>query len=90
MQQVLHQKVCKIFNLFYSKLLIVRFFGEGSEVAPVAETDLNKKITILINIEQPDIILVEAMDDINCLALILNVCIKLLLHFAIHSINLLN
>lgn len=33
----------------------------------------NKKITILINVEQPDIILVEKMDDINCLALILNV-----------------
>lgn len=42
-------------------------------VSATSETDPNKKITILINIEQPDIILVEAMDDIDCLALILNV-----------------
>lgn len=37
----------------------------------------NKKITVLINVEQPDIILVEKMDDINCLALILNTQIAL-------------
>lgn len=45
----------------------------ATEAAPAVETDPNKKMTVLINIEQPDIILVEAMDDINCLALILNV-----------------
>lgn len=43
------------------------------DVAPVQQSDPNKKMTILINIEQPDIILVEDMNDINCLALILNV-----------------
>lgn len=50
-------------------------FLTATEVIPVAETDPNKKMIILINIEQPDIILVEKMDDINCLALILNVSI---------------
>lgn len=30
-------------------------------------------MTILLRVDQPDIILVEKMDDINCLALILNV-----------------
>lgn len=48
----------------------------AAEVLPATETDPNKKMTILINIEQPDIILVEAMDDINCLALILNVSFR--------------
>lgn len=31
-------------------------------------------MTVLLRVDQPDIILVEKMDDINCLALILNVC----------------
>lgn len=43
----------------------------------VEPVDSNKKVTILINVEQPDIILVEKMDDINCLALILNTQIAL-------------
>lgn len=50
-----------------------QFILAAEIVLTTTETDPNKKITILINIEQPDIILVEAMDDINCLALILNV-----------------
>lgn len=33
----------------------------------------SKQITVLLRVDQPDIILVEKMDDINCLALILNV-----------------
>lgn len=41
------------------------------------EVESTKKITILLNVEQPDIILVEKMDDINCLALILNTQIVL-------------
>lgn len=41
------------------------------------EVESTKKITILLNVEQPDIILVEKMDDINCLALILNTQIAL-------------
>lgn len=45
--------------------------------APVEPVAANKKITVLINVEQPDIILVERMDDINCLALILNTQIAL-------------
>lgn len=42
-----------------------------------AEAESSKKITVLLNVEQPDIILVEKMDDINCLALILNTQIAL-------------
>ena len=38
---------------------------------PAAEAP--KVIILDLHIEQPDIILVEKMDDINCLALILNV-----------------
>lgn len=49
------------------------------DVAPSQQSDPNKKMTILINIEQPDIILVEDMNDINCLALILNVSCLLLI-----------
>lgn len=30
-------------------------------------------MTVLLRVDQPDIILVEKLDDINCLALILNV-----------------
>lgn len=77
MQLALHQKVCRISVYSLANHKLCDFFGVASEVAPVAETDPNKKMTVLINIEQPDIILVEAMDDINCLALILNVCSKL-------------
>lgn len=33
-------------------------------------------MTLLFNVEEYDIILVEKMDDVNCLALILNVNIK--------------
>lgn len=61
-----------VFLFFYFLLAV--------DVAPPQQSDPNKKITVLINIEQPDIILVEDMNDINCLALILNVscslCIK--------------
>lgn len=46
-------------------------------VVPAEPVDSNKKVTVLINVEQPDIILVEKMDDINCLALILNTQIVL-------------
>lgn len=68
-------------------MCVLALFFPAAEVVPVAETDPNKKMTILINVEQPDIILVEAMDDINCLALILNVRIdfhevdRILSHF---------
>ncbi|XP_037042887.1 vacuolar protein sorting-associated protein 13-like, partial [Bradysia coprophila] len=37
----------------------------------------NKQMTVLLRVDQPDIILVEKMDDINCLALILNTQIEL-------------
>lgn len=51
---------------------------ESAVVAAVAaEVESTKKVTILLNVEQPDIILVEKMDDINCLALILNTQIAL-------------
>lgn len=65
----------KVENLNISKNTICQLFNAitAAEMVPATETDPNKKITVLINIEQPDIILVEAMDDINCLALILNV-----------------
>lgn len=33
----------------------------------------SKQMTVLLRVDQPDIILVEKLDDINCLALILNV-----------------
>lgn len=46
-------------------------------VAAVAEADTGKKTTIIIHVEQPDIILVEQMDDINCLALFFNVILML-------------
>lgn len=49
----------------------------AAPVVPAEPVDSNKKITVLINVEQPDIILVEKMDDINCLALILNTQIAL-------------
>lgn len=42
---------------------------------PTAPTEPSKRMTIILNVEQPEIILVEAMDDINCHALILNVSV---------------
>lgn len=50
---------------------------ESTVVAVSSEANSTKKVTILLNVEQPDIILVEKMDDINCLALILNTQIEL-------------
>lgn len=41
-----------------------------------AQEEPAKRMTIILNVEQPEIILVEAMDDINCHALILNVTIN--------------
>lgn len=38
-----------------------------------AQSDAEKTITLVLHIEEYDVILVEKMDDINCLALILNV-----------------
>lgn len=38
-----------------------------------AQNDGVKTITLALHIEEYDVILVEKMDDINCLALILNV-----------------
>lgn len=40
--------------------------------APTQPVDENKSITIILNVEKPEIILVEQMDDINCNALIFN------------------
>lgn len=40
-----------------------------------AEAATGKKMTVVVKIEQPDIILVEEMDNINCLALVMNVSI---------------
>lgn len=37
------------------------------------QADSEKTITVALHIEEYDVILVEKMDDINCLALILNV-----------------
>lgn len=58
----------------HSTAAAVKTVAKPQAVEPV---DSNKKITVLINVEQPDIILVERMDDINCLALILNTQIAL-------------
>lgn len=44
-------------------------------VKPATPTEPSKRMTIILNVEQPEIILVEAMDDINCHALILNVSV---------------
>lgn len=70
---------CK-FLYFFSLFFFVQLNGNNCEsnilyyiAMDVAETESNKKITIKIKVEEPDIILVERMDDINCLALILNV-----------------
>ncbi|XP_058837903.1 intermembrane lipid transfer protein Vps13 isoform X2 [Topomyia yanbarensis] len=43
----------------------------STSAAPVDKTE-SGQMTVIIKIEQPDIILVEKMDDINCYALILN------------------
>lgn len=40
---------------------------------PTQKQENNSTMTLLLHIEQPDIILVERMDDVNCYALILNV-----------------
>lgn len=57
---------------------------EGKEVEAVrrrkssvsgvqSQGDVEKTITLALHVEEYDVILVEKMDDINCLALILNV-----------------
>ncbi|XP_065079310.1 intermembrane lipid transfer protein Vps13 isoform X3 [Ochlerotatus camptorhynchus] len=43
----------------------------STSVSPVEKSETGQ-MTVIIKIEQPDIILVEKMDDINCHALILN------------------
>ncbi|XP_055686925.1 intermembrane lipid transfer protein Vps13 isoform X2 [Lutzomyia longipalpis] len=43
-----------------------------TQLTPPTPPNQSSKMTIIIAIEQPDIILVEKMDDINCHALILN------------------
>lgn len=48
---------------------------------PTAPAEPAKRMTIILNVEQPEIILVEAMDDINCHALILNVSANFCLKF---------
>ncbi|XP_059615380.1 intermembrane lipid transfer protein Vps13 isoform X2 [Phlebotomus argentipes] len=45
---------------------------KDTQVVPPTPANQNSKITVNFAIEQPDIILVEKMDDINCHALILN------------------
>lgn len=44
-----------------------------SSVSGVQAQQAEKTITLALHIEEYDVILVEKMDDINCLALILNV-----------------
>jgi vacuolar protein sorting-associated protein 13A/C len=44
-----------------------------SSVSGTQAQDAVKTITLALHIEEYDVILVEKMDDINCLALILNV-----------------
>lgn len=44
-----------------------------SSVGGVQPQQAEKTITLALHIEEYDVILVEKMDDINCLALILNV-----------------
>lgn len=52
-----------------------------------SQKDVEKTITLTLHIEEYDVILVEKMDDVNCLALILNVIktfvksFKLLINF---------
>lgn len=73
--------IMAFYQFFFGSHNILFRIISAAEVVPATETDPNKKITVLINIEQPDIILVEAMDDINCLALILNVGFVVFFHF---------
>jgi hypothetical protein len=54
--------------VFFSSSFIICL---KTEIISAAED--SKNITLMLHIEQPDIILVEKMDDINCYALILNV-----------------
>lgn len=44
-----------------------------SSVSGVQAQQAEKTVTLALHIEEYDVILVEKMDDINCLALILNV-----------------
>uniref|UniRef100_A0A182TV09 Vacuolar protein sorting-associated protein 13 n=1 Tax=Anopheles melas TaxID=34690 RepID=A0A182TV09_9DIPT len=44
----------------------------STSAGPVSQQQEAGQITVILKIEQPDIILVEKMDDINCYALILN------------------
>jgi vacuolar protein sorting-associated protein 13A/C len=44
-----------------------------SSVGVQPQQEAEKTITLALHIEEYDVILVEKMDDINCLALILNV-----------------
>lgn len=46
-----------------------------SSVSGVQAQEAPKMITLALHIEEYDVILVEKMDDINCLALIMNVSI---------------
>ncbi|XP_055701182.1 intermembrane lipid transfer protein Vps13 isoform X2 [Phlebotomus papatasi] len=45
---------------------------KDTQVTPTLQQNQSSKITLIVAIEQPDVILVEKMDDINCHALILN------------------
>lgn len=66
-----------LFLLFFA-FFCLKFlqFPETTAVEPTP-TDVpaapSKQMTVLLRVDQPDIILVEKLDDINCLALILNV-----------------
>lgn len=62
-------------NTAASKTVAVK--AQAPATTAAEPTENNKKITVIINVEQPDIILVEKMDDINCLALVLNTQIAL-------------
>lgn len=52
-----------------------------SSVPGPQPTAAEKTITLALHIEEYDVILVEKMDDINCLALILNVSYEKMLIF---------
>lgn len=53
-------------------LLILFYSIATSQVATPSPVEETKKITVILNVEQPEIVLVEKMDDMNCHALILN------------------
>lgn len=63
------------FNFSY----VFRWISSNESISEVVteSTDVpaapSKQMTVLLRVDQPDIILVEKLDDINCLALILNV-----------------